>query len=100
MEKQGAFIVLKNTNKLTTKEFEEFKVEGTNTEEVEENTIKKHLGQVALGINLNEEEFLVKNLMDLLSKEKDEGEKINDFESRIIKDAIKTLKLEEVWNAA
>ncbi len=99
MEK-SCFIVLKNTHKLTTKEFEEFKVEGANTEEVEINTIKKHLGQLALGISLDEEEFLVKNLMDLLSKEKDEGEKINDFESRIIKDTVKTLKLEEVWNVA
>ena len=99
MEKD-CFIVLKNTNKLTTKEFEEFKVEGTNTEEVEYNTIKKHLGQIALGLKKEDEEFLIKNLMDLLSKEKDEGEKNPDFESRIIKDTIKTLRLEEVWNAA
>ena len=99
MEKD-CFIVLKNTNKLTTKEFEEFKVEGANTEEVEYNTIKKHLGQISLDLKKEDEEFLIKNLMELLSKEKDEGEKSADFESRIIKDTIKTLKLEEVWNAA
>jgi len=95
MEERGAFSVLKNTNGLTTKEFEEFKVEGSNAEEVEENTIKQHLGQINLDLD---EEALIKNLMESLSKEKDEGEKNADFETRLLKDAIKTIKLEEIWN--
>lgn len=99
IEDKGAFIVLKNTNKLTTKEFEEFKVEGGNVEEVEDNTIKKHINQVKINLEPVDEEFLVKNLMNILSKEKQEGEKNQDFESRIIKDTIKTLKIEEIWNA-
>lgn len=99
MEDRGAFIVLKNTNKLTTKEFEEFKVEGGNVEEVENNTIQKHLGQVNIDLEKIDEEFLIKSLMHIFSKEKNEGEKNADFETRIIKDTIKTLKLEEIWNA-
>jgi len=92
---KDAFIVLKNTNKLTTKEFEEFKIEGENVEEVEENTIKSHIGQIKINFD---EINLVKELMNVLSSEKDEGEKNMDFESRILKDAIKTLKLDGVWN--
>jgi len=95
MEEMGAFAVLKNTNALTTKEFEEFRVEGSTTEEVEENTIKQHLGQLSLDID---EELLIKSLMGILSKEKDEGEKNLDFETRVLKDTIKTLKIEGVWD--
>jgi len=95
IEEKGAFIVLKNTNKLSTKEFEEFKIEGDNVEEVEENTIKKHINQVKINFD---EEKVVKNLMNVFSEEKNEGEKNADFELRVIKNAIKSLKLGESWD--
>ena len=91
---EGAYCVLKNTAKLTTKEFEEIKVDSGNVDEIEEKIIKAHIGQVKLSID---EEKATHALMRVLSQEKLEGEKNFDFESRLLKSAIKILKLEESW---
>jgi len=92
MEEKGAYIVLKNTNKLTTKEFEEFKLEG-DVEDIEEELIKKHIGQVK--INFNEEE-MTKKLMEVMNIEKIEGETNAVFEERVNKSVLKVLGLENV----
>ena len=91
---EGAYCVLKNTAKLTTKEFEEIKVDSGNVDEIEEKIIKAHIGQVKLSID---EEKATHALMRVLSQEKLEGEKNFDFESRVLKSTIKILKLEESW---
>ena len=36
--------------------------------------------------------------MKTFDKEKGEGEKVLDFENRLIKEVIEVLKLKEVWN--
>lgn len=77
---QGAYCVLRNTSKLTSKEFEEIEVSYTNTNEIEDLIIKEHAVKSKFGY-----EF-IKNLMKNLDKEKGEGEKNSDFELRIIKD--------------
>jgi len=103
---EDAYIVLKNTNKLTTKEFEEQQtIQAATTEEAEEKIIKDHLGQVELNLEeiklaLEDEEKVTHDLIQALNQEKEEGEKNIDFETRIIKDVLKKLKLEELWNAA
>ncbi|MBU2634089.1 MAG: DNA repair exonuclease [Nanoarchaeota archaeon] len=80
----GAYAVLRNTSKLTSREFEEFNLE--EDENVEETVVKKHLE------NLEFKEELVFSLMDVLSKEKHEGEKNIDFEKRLLKDIFEILK--------
>jgi len=81
---KSAFFVMKNTNKLLSKEFEEVKVQESSVEDIEASLIKEHLGQIKVaGMDIQKEERLVKNFMNVLSKEKEEGESVANFESRI-----------------
>jgi DNA repair protein SbcD/Mre11 len=81
---KSAYFVMKNTNALTTKEFEEIKIGTASTEDAEAGIIKEHLGQIKLkDMGLEKEEALIKNLMQTLSTEKQEGETNPDFEKRI-----------------
>ena len=69
-------------------------------EEVEDSIIKDHIGQIELpDLQLNDnQELLTNQLMTTLNKEKIEGEKNIDFETRIIKDAIEIFNLGEIFN--
>lgn len=89
----SAFCVLKNTNKLTTKEFEELQVDTANVEEIENKIIQQHLGQIEF-MKEEDEQRITEELMKALNKEKEEGEKNADFELRVIKDAQKVLGIE------
>ncbi|MBL7148296.1 MAG: hypothetical protein ISS82_05715, partial [Nanoarchaeota archaeon] len=83
----GAYVVLRNTNKLRSKEVEDIKIEGGNIENLEEDNIKEIISE-----DFNEE--FIKNLISLLDKDKKDGERNIDFESRIIKEIKKILNLE------
>lgn len=92
---RGAYIILKNTNKLTTKEFEEVKVESGSINEIEEKTTQKYLEQnKPSDSNL---ERLTPLLIKAFDKEKEEGEKNIDFENGVLNDVIKILGLERLW---
>ncbi len=94
----GAYSVLRNTAKLTSREFEEKPIEAANVEDIEEKIIKDHLDQVQLkNMGKNQELSLVQNLMVILNKEKNEGERNIDFEARITKDAVKLFNIEGLW---
>jgi DNA repair exonuclease SbcCD nuclease subunit len=80
---RGAFFVMKNTAKLTSEEFEEIKISQDSADAIEENVIKEHLGQIKVSF---EEEKTAKALMDLLSSEKQEGEKVYEYNARIKKE--------------
>ena len=81
---KSAYFVMKNTSKLTTREFEEIKVESGAVEEVEAKIIKEHLGQIKIsGMDAEKEEKLVKEMINVLDVEKGEGERVADFEHRI-----------------
>jgi len=82
---KSAYFVMKNTNSLETKEFEEIKVQASSVEEIENKMIKEHLQQIKVaGYNAEEEEKLTKELMENLSLEKVEGETVYNFESRYL----------------
>jgi hypothetical protein len=85
-----AHIVLKNTNKLESKEFEEIKVSTAGVDEIEEALIDEHAGQLKI-LPKEKEAALAKELMRILSAEKGEGEKVSDFEKRISQDMDKLL---------
>jgi len=89
---KGAHVVLKNTNKLESKEFEEIKVSTASVEDIEERLIMEHAGQLKL-MPPDKEAALAKELIRVLSAEKDEGERIIDFEKRISQDVDKLLGL-------
>jgi len=79
---KGAYFVMKNTNKLNSKEFQEIKVSHSSVDEIEEAMIKEHKGQLQL-ISPEKEKQVVKDLLKTFDSEKDEGEKVADFEKRI-----------------
>ena len=92
---KSAYFVMKNTSSLTTKEFEEIKIDTKSVEEAENSIIKEHLGQIKLKNFGNEkEELLIKGLMYALSTEKQEGETVADFERRIKEEVSKVLDVE------
>ena len=91
---KNAYCVLKNTNKVSSKEFEEFEVEEGEVEDVEDKIIEEHIGQVKVEFN---EKEVMRNLMKVLDDEKLEGEKSYDFENRLERDVVKILGLEEIW---
>ncbi len=95
LNQKGNYYVMRNTNKLKSKEFEEIKTETGTTEEIEEKIIKEHLGQIKIeGIDNKKEAELTKKLMDIFSMEKHEGEKVYEFEDRLKKEVSKVLGID------
>jgi hypothetical protein len=82
---------MKNTNKLSAKGFEEVKVEQASVEEIESKIVTEHLGQLKL-FSPDEEQRLVKELMHILAAEKDEGEKVAQFNKRLMSELEHALK--------
>jgi len=82
----GAYIVMKNTNALASKEFEQVSVAQHSIEDIEESLIREHTGKNS-PFALEKERAVVRALMAVLALEKDEGEKIADFEKRVASDA-------------
>lgn len=89
---KSAYFVMKNTSKLTSKEFEEIKVDASSVEEIESALIKEHADQFTSSDG-NEER--IKFMMDALSVEKQEGETFADFSRRLKEDTLKILELGE-----
>ena len=87
----GVYAVLRNSSKLSTKAFEELKVEvkSEKVEDVEEEILKKNLSETDI---LTKE--TVESLIKILDTEKLEGEKITDFEKRILQEAKEVLNIE------
>nr|MBI4156997.1 DNA repair exonuclease [Candidatus Woesearchaeota archaeon] len=87
-----AYVVLRNTNKFSSKEFEEVEIEHGDIEDIENNVIKEHLGQIKIyDFDKIKEQDFVKNLIHFLDKEKMENETNFDFENRIILELKKIL---------
>lgn len=87
-DKIDCYCFLKNLNKLNSKEFEENDIQfdlGT-VEEVEEKIIEDNKEQIDF------DESVIKSLMENLSLEKLEGEKVTDFESRLLKGVLNVFK--------
>lgn len=79
---KGAFFVMKNTNKLTSREFEEVKVDTGSVEDVENKLIAENSGQSGI-FEPEKERKMIKELMHSLSSEKMDGENSADFEKRL-----------------
>ncbi|KHO46751.1 MAG: hypothetical protein QS98_C0001G0010 [archaeon GW2011_AR3] len=94
MMQKKAYVVLKNTFKLGTESFEEIKIHQGSVEEIESKVIAEHLGQLKIdGMNATEEQKLVLGLMKALTAERNEGERVADFERRIKDDANRLMKI-------
>jgi hypothetical protein len=88
-EMKEAYIVLKNTAKLTTKEFSEIEVETGDVSDVETKILEENIKPDFI---LNKEK--IKALMEVLSDEKAEGETTTTFENRLIKNIKKVLDID------
>lgn len=91
IEDSDAYCILKNTSKLKTKEIEEVEL-GDYGGNIEEGVIKDYFKEKGDG-----EKAVI--LMNVLDKEKQEGEKVMDFETGLLNDFLEEMKLKEVWNA-
>lgn len=80
---KGAYFVMKNTSKIESDIFEEIKVKQGSMEEIEDEIIKEHSGDLQL----------IKNLMNTLETEKLEGETTTDFETRLNQETTKIINL-------
>jgi DNA repair exonuclease SbcCD nuclease subunit len=81
---KSAYFVMRNTMHLSSKEYEEVKVETGTADETEEKLIEEHIGQIKVSSwDKDKEKTMIKNLMVLLSSEKKEGEKVYQYEARI-----------------
>ena len=92
---KSAYFVMKSSHAVSSKEFEEIKTDARNVEDIESFLIKEHLGQIKLeNLTLEKEEELIKNLMKILATEKQEGETVPDFESRVREEVSRILEME------
>ncbi len=85
---RGAFFIMRNTASLTSESFEEMRPNSESLANIEEEIIEKNTGQMRFSkIGMNDEKTTVRNLVEMLDIEKQEGETNKDFEERIIENA-------------
>ena len=93
---KGAYFVMKNTSALASHELEEIKVNARHADDIEAALIQEHIGQIKVkGMDIAKEEKLTKKLISLLENEKQEGERVYDFEARIIEEIDKVIEIED-----
>ena len=76
--------MLKNTSKLASKEFEEIKVAAGSADEIESSLIEEHRASITFDAgDASDARGFVEGMMDALRGERQDGEKVHDFEERI-----------------
>ena len=86
---KNAYCILRNTNKLTSKEFSEIKIENGDIEQVEQKIIEESIKDFKEFGNSE----LINLLIHSLDLEKGEGERNADFEKRVIESGRKALEI-------
>ena len=95
LNQKGNYYVMINTTKLKSREFEEIKTEEGTTEEIEEKMINEHLGQIQVeGFDNKKEMEMTRKIMEIFNMEKQEGEKVYEFEERLKKEVSKVLGID------
>ena len=80
---KGAYFVMRNTTKLETREYEEIKIE--TGKDIETELINEHVGQINVtNWDKDIEKSMIRQLMTVLSADKKDGEKVYEFENRIM----------------
>ncbi|MGM5484318.1 MAG: metallophosphoesterase family protein [Nanobdellota archaeon] len=79
---RGAYFIMKNTTAVSTEKLNEVKVKQGSMEEIEDEVINEHIGQIS--VDLDNETETTKKLIQNLDIGKEEGENKHDFEKRII----------------
>ncbi len=108
LEKQAIYATINHYN-LSTEEKLELRIKGENRQEIETNMLHDVIGSFEIEPTLNEEAQLIikkkmtgenginlaKNLLRSLCIEKNEGEKKNDFEKRVLQNTLHLLDVGE-----
>lgn len=93
LNKKSAYFVMKSTSMVASREFADMKVDADCVEDAEAQIIEKNLGFSKLaGITNEKEKDMIVSLMKILSIEKEDGEKVHDFEKRISEESEKIIK--------
>jgi len=90
-----AYVVLKNTNKLVSKSFDNIRIDES-IELTESRIIEEHVKSIELK-NPEVYNSIIKSLLLFLDSEKEEGEKSMDFERRIMDETLKSLGIENLF---
>jgi len=94
LNEKSVYFIMRNTAQLSSKEFEEIKIDTSSAEEIEDKLINEHLGQIKVGNwDKDKEKTMIKNLMTVLSSDRKEGEKVYEYEARVKNDIDKLLEL-------
>lgn len=88
--KKGAYFVMKNTLKLTSKEFNEIIIQKDDVIQIEDSLIKENIGKFK---TMFEETGAIKELMNTMASELMEGETISDFNKRVLEEIYSKIKL-------
>ena len=88
-----AYFVLKNTAKLQSKQNKEVNMKLGTVEEIEQEILKEQVFEITIK-EMDKNDQFIQQLMQLLNKEKEDGEKVQDFEKRIISEGLKVLDVE------
>lgn len=93
LETKGAISILRNTSKLSSKEFKAVKVAQGSVDEVENMIIKENSDQINVeDWDQQTQQQKIVELMQILSQQRADGERVVDFEKRITKQAMQILK--------
>ena len=88
LENKGALLIKRDTREIKTKEFKEIKNSSFTKEKLEEDVIVRHKDQIKIKDCQIETVSFVKTFMNILSREKKEGEKKDDYSKGILSESI------------
>ncbi|KYC46327.1 MAG: DNA double-strand break repair protein Mre11 [Candidatus Methanofastidiosum methylothiophilum] len=88
LENKGAVLVKRDTREIKTKQYKEIKNSSFTKEKLEEEVIIRHKDQIKIKECQIETVSFVKTFMNLLSREKKEGEKKDDYIKDILRESI------------
>ncbi len=90
-----SYFVLKNTSKLQSKQSQEIHMKLGTVEEIEHEILKEQSSEIKIKeMDKDKEEVFIQQLIQLLNKEREDGEKVQDFEKRILSEGLKVLDIE------
>ncbi|KYC52063.1 MAG: DNA double-strand break repair protein Mre11 [Candidatus Methanofastidiosum methylothiophilum] len=88
LENKGALLIKRDTRDIKTNEFREIKNSSFTKEKLEEDVIVRHKDQIKIKECQTEIVSFVKAFMTILSKEKKEGEKKDDYTKVVLSESI------------
>jgi hypothetical protein len=89
IERNGAHIVLRNTSRLTSPEFMALQLKVEEPHQIEEQLLTDHADQLSLPDA--DGPRLARDLLKLLSREQHEGEKVYEYQERLVNEALDLL---------